>query len=455
MAFKYISRNLQIPASVQAALFPNGPREPPVEAVIAAVTEVLSEPNDDQPSTGIKPEPVAEPEESELGIKSHTSPWICLKSVITYPDHGSRDERRMIPSIMPMGLDLARVRDEREVAIYTRMMIRKAELESLPSNMAHLDLKSENGASDQLKVKALIELKSINLLAKQRALRQEIVNSLTHAETLNVTANRAQYRRMKKPSLREARITEKLEKQQRDQREMREKKKHMDYLQGVITHGRDIQASAKIRQAKNQKLGRMMQTHHLYMEKEEQKRMERTAKQRLLALKSNDEEAYLKLLDQAKDTRITHLLKQTDAFLGSLAEAVRTQQRDAVQAYGRPDGYQEESSDDEEDEDGEKKIDYYGVAHRIQEEINQQPSILVGGRLKDYQVKGLQWMVSLYNNNLNGILADEMGLGKTIQTISLVTFLIEKKRQNGPFLVIVPLRYVYSSPRMFSCFVSY
>jgi ATP-dependent helicase STH1/SNF2 len=32
-----------------------------------------------------------------------------------------------------------------------------------------------------------------------------------------------------------------------------------------------------------------------------------------------------------------------------------------------------------------------------------------------------------------------MGLGKTIQTISLITYLIEKKRQPGPYLVIVPL----------------
>ncbi len=34
-----------------------------------------------------------------------------------------------------------------------------------------------------------------------------------------------------------------------------------------------------------------------------------------------------------------------------------------------------------------------------------------GGNLKEYQLTGLQWLVSLYNNNLNGILADEMGLG--------------------------------------------
>jgi ATP-dependent helicase STH1/SNF2 len=57
-------------------------------------------------------------------------------------------------------------------------------------------------------------------------------------------------------------------------------------------------------------------------------------------------------------------------------------------------------------------------------------------------LKGLEWLVSLYNNNLNGILADEMGLGKTIQTIALVTYLMESKKVNGPFLIIVPLSYV-------------
>jgi SWI/SNF-related matrix-associated actin-dependent regulator of chromatin subfamily A protein 2/4 len=51
-------------------------------------------------------------------------------------------------------------------------------------------------------------------------------------------------------------------------------------------------------------------------------------------------------------------------------------------------------------------------------------------------------MVSLYNNNLNGILADEMGLGKTIQTIALITYLMEHKRLNGPYLIIVPLSLV-------------
>jgi hypothetical protein len=37
------------------------------------------------------------------------------------------------------------------------------------------------------------------------------------------------------------------------------------------------------------------------------------------------------------------------------------------------------------------------------------------GSLKGYQLKGLQWLSSLYDQGLNGILADEMGLGKTVQ----------------------------------------
>ena len=41
-----------------------------------------------------------------------------------------------------------------------------------------------------------------------------------------------------------------------------------------------------------------------------------------------------------------------------------------------------------------------------------QPSLVTGAKLRDYQLAGCQWMISLYENGLNGILADEMGLGK-------------------------------------------
>lgn len=40
------------------------------------------------------------------------------------------------------------------------------------------------------------------------------------------------------------------------------------------------------------------------------------------------------------------------------------------------------------------------------------PSYIKNGELRDYQIRGLNWMISLYENGINGILADEMGLGK-------------------------------------------
>lgn len=40
-----------------------------------------------------------------------------------------------------------------------------------------------------------------------------------------------------------------------------------------------------------------------------------------------------------------------------------------------------------------------------------QPRMLMA-QLKEYQLKGLNWLATLYDQGINGILADEMGLGK-------------------------------------------
>ncbi|CAO3622217.1 unnamed protein product [Cunninghamella blakesleeana] len=66
------------------------------------------------------------------------------------------------------------------------------------------------------------------------------------------------------------------------------------------------------------------------------------------------------------------------------------------------------------------------------------PSYVTGGTLREYQVQGLNWMISLFENGINGILADEMGLGKTLQTISFLGYLKHVRNINGPHLVVVP-----------------
>src|SRR5579859_1693498 len=53
-----------------------------------------------------------------------------------------------------------------------------------------------------------------------------------------------------------------------------------------------------------------------------------------------------------------------------------------------------------------------------------QPKML-SCQLKEYQLKGLNWLVNLYEQGINGILADEMGLGKTVQSISVMSYLAE------------------------------
>lgn len=68
----------------------------------------------------------------------------------------------------------------------------------------------------------------------------------------------------------------------------------------------------------------------------------------------------------------------------------------------------------------------------------QQPVLVSGGTMKNYQLDGLEWLVTLYENGLNGILADEMGLGKTLQCISFIAFLIEHNIP-GPILIVTPL----------------
>lgn len=67
-----------------------------------------------------------------------------------------------------------------------------------------------------------------------------------------------------------------------------------------------------------------------------------------------------------------------------------------------------------------------------------QPKLVTGGTMRSYQLEGLEWMLSLYQNGINGILADEMGLGKTIQTISMLAHLWENN-SFGPFLIAAPL----------------
>lgn len=134
----------------------------------------------------------------------------------------------------------------------------------------------------------------------------------------------------------------------------------------------------------------------------------RAEMKRLQALKENDMEAYTSLVQETKNGRLKYLLNETDNYIATINRMIQEQRT--------PDGAEVEVKDENKvdtiadllvPKSSAAVKDYYTSTHR-RVEIVSQPRMLKGGDLKEYQLSGLQWLVSLYNNNLNGILADEM-----------------------------------------------
>lgn len=65
------------------------------------------------------------------------------------------------------------------------------------------------------------------------------------------------------------------------------------------------------------------------------------------------------------------------------------------------------------------------------------------GVLKNYQVKGFQWLRTLEANHFGGILADDMGLGKTLQTITVLLSAKEEGKK-GTSMIVAPASLVYN-----------
>jgi len=95
-----------------------------------------------------------------------------------------------------------------------------------------------------------------------------------------------------------------------------------------------------------------------------------------------------------------------------------------------------EEAEDEDAVDNSKASSMQRKARGVQ--LAQQPSIITGGAMRPYQLEGLNWVIRLIENGINGILADEMGLGKTLQSISVIAYLNQYQNIPGPHLIMVP-----------------
>lgn len=75
----------------------------------------------------------------------------------------------------------------------------------------------------------------------------------------------------------------------------------------------------------------------------------------------------------------------------------------------------------------------------VMKRLEAQPDYVVGGELRPFQLRGLNFLALNWTRGVNVILADEMGLGKTVQSVSFLSWLRHDRLQEGPFLVVAPL----------------
>ncbi|CAM9610593.1 unnamed protein product [Ascophyllum nodosum] len=144
--------------------------------------------------------------------------------------------------------------------------------------------------------------------------------------------------------------------------------------------------------------------------------------------------------------RLQYLLKQSDIFKHFGAGKESSEQaeeaprreasggggwgsRKAAAAVGAGAGAEAGAPGEEEEEEEETSEATF---------LTKQPDCIKFGTMRHYQLEGLNWMIRLDENGINGILADEMGLGKTLQSISILAYMHERKGVSGPHIILVP-----------------
>ncbi len=126
-----------------------------------------------------------------------------------------------------------------------------------------------------------------------------------------------------------------------------------------------------------------------------------------------ENENFMKSIEQTKIERLKFLLKQTEIFAHFLV-GNKTSSEDKNESKSKSVRKRNNNTLKKENMTLLKSLKEMEAGDDMEFESPQitrlyfQPSILTGGKLTDYQMDGLNWLISLYETGLNGILADEM-----------------------------------------------
>ncbi|KAG6731890.1 hypothetical protein I3843_01G143400 [Carya illinoinensis] len=162
------------------------------------------------------------------------------------------------------------------------------------------------------------------------------------------------------------------------------------------------------------------------------KEMQKMKKQKIQEILDAQNAAIDADMNNKGQGRLKYLLQQTELF-AHFAKGDQSASQKKSKGRGR---HASKVTEEEEDEECLKEEED-GLSGTGNTRLVTQPSC-IQGKMRDYQLAGLNWLIRLYENGINGILADEMGLGKTLQTISLLGYLHEFRGITGPHMVVAP-----------------
>ena len=119
--------------------------------------------------------------------------------------------------------------------------------------------------------------------------------------------------------------------------------------------------------------------------------------------------------DDGRTKRFDYLLKQTEVFshfMGGSSKAKSPlkvkQPKPAKAKTGKAGDHRHRMTEQEEDEELLTDLNH---TKKNMVQFDESPTFIKNGTMRDYQVRGLNWMISLFENGINGILADEMVSG--------------------------------------------
>ena len=250
-----------------------------------------------------------------------------MKELGLYFKQRNREENNSIVSIGPQ----INVKEEIEYNVDYQIDYKKNQIECYLYHLEH------NEKNELLIQELKKELKILKIYPLQKKLRKEIISPLVGENDRSNAVNlmdsllfkmpldRKYYKKPVQQLLKKEKLNDKFEQQLRCGYDMRKKAKQKQFLNQVLEAHKNFSEAKKERLNKLKKRVNMCKSSIESLEIKDKKERDRKERERIQYLKQNNMEEYLKMLNDAKDSRLKEFMNQTDQFIDEIKGKINIQ----------------------------------------------------------------------------------------------------------------------------------